>query len=207
MAGKALLPLFPLDLVLMPGEVLPLHIFEPRYRKMIAAARESGSEFGILRQTDQDLERVGCAAKVREVTQRFDDGRFNIRAVGTRRFAVRSFDASEECLHAVVEFFGDDAHAQADAAKVAALITVAETVQRLIGRGRASWDPNHPWLSFRISGDLPAASGIKQKLLELTSEVDRVDFLTGYLQGVVAKRDMRKRRERLIRGNGRLPHE
>lgn len=198
--------MFPLDLVLMPTEILRLHIFELRYRKMIAAAHKNGSEFGIVRQVEEDLKRVGCAAKVREVTARFEDGHFNIRAMGTRRFAVRSFDSSDECLHALVEFFGDDGHAQANAATVAALITAAEQVQRLVGRGPATWDPNHPWLSFRISGDLPIDPVIKQKLLEMRNEVNRVRFLTGYLHGVMAKRDVRKQRERLARGNGQLRH-
>ncbi len=206
MAEKALLPLFPLDLVLVPGEVLPLHIFEPRYRTMISRAYADRSEFGILRQREDKLESVGCAAKVQDVTDRLEDGRFNIHAVGSRRFVVRSYDSSEECLQAVIEFFGDDTPAQADASKVQAMLGAAVKVKRLTGASSARWDPNHPWLSFRIAADLPLAAGPKQKLLETRTEIERVELLTGYLQGVIAKSERRKKREQLVRGNGRLRH-
>lgn len=171
---------------------------------MISEAHSTRSEFGIVRQAEASLQRVGCAAKVREVTQRFRDGRFDIDAIGTRRFVVLSFDSSEECLHGAVEFFGDDSPAQADAAKVQALLDAALRVRKLVGRGPANWEPNHPWLSFRIAGDLPVAKETKQALIEARSELDRVAMLTGYLRGVIAKRQQRQERERLARGNGRL---
>ncbi len=204
MAEKALLPLFPLDLVLLPGEVLPLHIFEPRYRAMISEAHANRGEFGIVRQGKENLQRVGCAAQVREVTERFGDGRFNIDAIGTRRFMVHSFDSSEECLHGAVEFFGDDSPVQANAAQVQALLDGAARVRKLLGQGSAKWEPNHPWLSFRVAADLPIAAETKQALLETRTELDRVELLTAYLDGVIAKRRERQERERLVRRNGRL---
>ena len=206
MAEKALLPLFPLDMVLVPWEVVPLHIFEPRYRAMISSAHADGSEFGMVRRSEDTLERVGCAANVREVTERFEDGRFNIRAAATRRFDIRSLDSSEDCLQAAVEYFADDTPAQASAVKVQALVEAAERVRRLASAPAADWDPNHPWLTFRIAASLPLAAEAKQQLLESRSEIDRVELLTGYLQGVIAKRAQREERERIVRGNGRLRH-
>ena len=206
MAEKALLPLFPLDVVLLPGEKLALHIFEPRYRTMVSKAHADGSEFGVLRQSGDKLERAGCAAKVRKVTDHFEDGRFNIRAMGTRRFVVRALDSSEECLQGAIEFFDDDTPAQADASKVQAMLDVAVKVRRLTGTATSRWDPNHPWLSFRIAGDLPVAADMKQKLLGLRSEIDRVELLTGYLRAVIGKRQRREKREQSVRGNGRLRH-
>jgi Lon protease-like protein len=173
---------------------------------MISKAYADRGEFGIVRQGGESLQRVGCAAKVREVTQRFGDGRFNIQAMGTRRFVVHSFDSSEECLQGAVEFFEDDTPAQANAAKVQTLLDAATRVLRLVGTGSANWEPNHPWLTFRIAADLPVAVDTKQVLLETRSELQRVDLLTGYLRGVIAKREQRKERERLVRGNGRLRH-
>ena len=204
MAEKALLPLFPLDLVLVPGETVPLHIFEPRYRAMITQAYAESSEFGVVRQSGENLESVGCAAKVREITERLDDGRFNVRAMGTRRFEIRSLDPSRDCLHGAVEFFADQNPAQPDASKVKALLVVATKVRRIVGATAENWDPNHPWLSFRIAGDLPLAADTKQRLLETRSEVERVELLTLYLRAVAAKRDRKKERMQLVRGNGRL---
>ncbi len=206
MAEKALLPLFPLDLVLVPGEVLPLHIFEPRYRVMVSNALADRTEFGVVRQSGDSLEQVGCAATVREVTQRFDDGRFNIRAAGSRRFLIRMLDSSEECIQGAVEYFADDSPAQVSSSAVGALIDVATRVRRLTDSPQEDWNPNHPWLSFRIAAGLPLELDTKQRLLSSRSEVQRVELLTGYLQGVVAKRARREERERLARGNGRLRH-
>ncbi|MFI5123138.1 MAG: LON peptidase substrate-binding domain-containing protein, partial [Vicinamibacteria bacterium] len=80
MAGAGLeLPIFELPLVLLPGELLPLHIFEERYKRMIARCLEDGEPFGIVfRDDDGGARRIGCEARVTEVTGRFDDGRLNI---------------------------------------------------------------------------------------------------------------------------------
>ena len=206
MPDEAFLPLFPLDLVLLPGEVLPLHIFEPRYRTMISEADAASSEFGVVRQTGSSLRRVGCSAKVREVTERFDDGRFNIEAVGIRRFVLRSIDTSRDCVHGAVEYFGDDSPAQANADKVQALLDAASEVRKILGEKARDWEPNHPWLSIRIASDLPVAKDTKQSLLETRNEVDRVELLTNYLRGVAAKRRRRHQRDDLVRSNGRLRH-
>ena len=204
MAEKAFLPLFPLDLVLLPGERLPLHIFEPRYRRMITAAHAERTEFGVIRQNRSAIERCGCAARVSEITRRFADGQFDIRAVGTRRFQVSALDTSEDCLQAVIEFFGDNSPAQANAAKVEALLGVARRVLRLLGGGRKNWEPNHPWLSFLVASDLSVSKSAKQKLLETRGEIERVEILTAYLEAVIAKRERRRGHEILVRGNGRL---
>ncbi len=188
----------------MPGEILPLHIFEPRYRSMISRAFADRSEFGVVRQSEEGLDNIGCAAKVREIKERFEDGRFNVEAIGTRRFEIRSLDSSEECLQAGVEFFGDTNPAQANASKVQALLDVATRVQRIVGAAAENWDPNHPWLSFRIAGDLPLAADTKQTLLETRNEVERVQELTQYLHAVIAKHGRREERQRLVRGNGKL---
>ncbi len=204
MAEKALLPLFPLDLVLLPGEVVVLHIFEPRYRSMISRAFADRNEFGVVRQTGERLERFGCAATVREIKERFEDGRFNVEAMGTRRFEIRTLDSSEECLQAAVEFLSDDDPAQADAVKVQRLLDAATKVLGFVGSGVRHWDPNHPWLSFRIAGDLPLPVDTKQSLLEMRSEVDRVRALTQYFRAVIAKRRRRSEWSRKVGSNGKL---
>src|SRR5688500_5860740 len=90
MAGDGVeLPIFELPLVLLPGELLPLHIFEDRYKRMIARCLEDGEPFGIVFRDDElGARRVGCEARVTEVTERFDDGRLNIIVTGERPFRV-----------------------------------------------------------------------------------------------------------------------
>ena len=76
-------PLFPLGLVLLPGEVVPLHIFEDRYKTMIGECLEGESEFGILWMGDDGLQEVGCCARIDELLERTEDGRMNIVVRGT----------------------------------------------------------------------------------------------------------------------------
>ena len=204
MAQASLLPLFPLDLVLLPGEVLPLHIFEMRYRRMISKCHSDGSEFGIVLKSGDELERIGCAARVREITERFDDGRFNVQVIGSRRFFVRAFDKSEEYLQGAVDYFSDETPEQASASEVEAMLALADEVIRLTGSKSTTWDPNHPWLSFKVAAGLPVSKDLKQQLLRTISEVDRVELVTIFLQAMITMRQRRQRREQLASGNGRM---
>ena len=81
-------PLFPLGLVLLPGEVVPLHIFEERYRTMIGECLEHGTEFGIVWSGDDGVRDIGCAAAVAQLIETTEDGRMNILVRGTRRFTL-----------------------------------------------------------------------------------------------------------------------
>ena len=83
-----LLPLFPLELVLFPGAPLPLHIFEPRYREMIAECLEQKRAFGMVRVKENTLSPVGCSATILNVTKKYEDGRLDIEAEGRQRFEI-----------------------------------------------------------------------------------------------------------------------
>ena len=81
-------PLFPLGLVALPGELIPLHIFEERYKTMMNECLEGEREFGIVWLSDDSLKSIGCAARIETVLERMDDGRMNLVARGTRPFRV-----------------------------------------------------------------------------------------------------------------------
>src|SRR3954471_4889823 len=81
-------PLFPLGIVALPYEAVPLHIFEPRYREMVSECLESGSEFGIVWASEDGLRQIGCACEIAEVLERHDDGRMDILTRGTRPFRL-----------------------------------------------------------------------------------------------------------------------
>jgi Lon protease-like protein len=81
-------PLFPLGLVMLPSEVVPLHIFEERYKLMIGECLEAETEFGIVWLADDGLREVGCTAAVEQVLERMEDGRMNILARGGRPFRL-----------------------------------------------------------------------------------------------------------------------
>src|SRR5438046_8911404 len=76
------IPLFPLNVVLLPGAELPLHIFEPRYRQMVKDCLEEKSEFGMVLSLDKGVARVGCTAEIVQVAKRYPDGRMDILTIG-----------------------------------------------------------------------------------------------------------------------------
>ncbi len=207
MAVKALLPLFPLDLVLVPGELLPLHIFEPRYRLMLSQKHSEGGEFGVVRQHAGTIERIGCAATVHAVTDRFDDGRFNVLVMGTRRFLVRMIDSSEECLQATVEFFDDEVPDSAGVDRARKLIEVARTALGANPDFAPDWGAQvHPGLSFQVTAGLRVGLETKQALLGMRSEAERVEFLIKHLEGAIAGRRASENRKLVAGSNGRLRH-
>ena len=81
-------PLFPLSLVALPGELVPLHIFEERYKTMMSECLEAGTEFGIVWMADDGLREIGCACTIERVLERMEDGRLNLLARGNRPFRV-----------------------------------------------------------------------------------------------------------------------
>ena len=106
--GTQLLPLFPLSLVLVPGMPLPLHIFDDRYKEMMADVIPEGREFGIVLAKEDGIVNVGCTAKVQKVLKRYPDGRLDVLAGGQRRFRIESLDEEKSYLQAEVEYFDDD---------------------------------------------------------------------------------------------------
>jgi uncharacterized protein len=140
------LPLFPLGTVLYPGLLLPLHIFEDRYRQLVRDLVEGPEprRFGVIairegRETDMDdvsLHEIGCTATLRRISER-DDGRFDLVTVGTDRFRLITLDRSRPYLQAEVEFLPEDTgdRAAADAAAQAVQQAFRAYIDALNARG------------------------------------------------------------------------
>lgn len=187
MAGDGLeLPIFELPLVLLPGELLPLHIFEERYKRMIARCLDDGEPFGIVfRDEEGGARRIGCEARVTEVTERFDDGRLNIIVTGERPFRVLDrFEASEYPAGEVepVDTLPEEDQ-QADFA-ADARTAFADLVRRVGG------EPPEPeeldaYDSYGIAARVELPADTKQRLLEQRSEPERMRILAGALGALV----------------------
>jgi Lon protease-like protein len=100
-------PLFPLPMVLLPTEVVPLHIFEERYKEMIGLCLEEEREFGIVWLADDGLREIGCTAGVAEVLERMDDGRMNILVRGGTPFRLLEKQEDQAYPAGTVELLGD----------------------------------------------------------------------------------------------------
>jgi Lon protease-like protein len=215
--GVRELPLFPLPVVLFPGVPMPLHVFEERYRRMLADVRVTNSLFGLsfFNEIESVGERppeghVGCVAEVVEV-QPLEDGRSNILTVGVVRYRVVDYVESEEpYLVARVEFFEDEEEDQELLARSATEVTevfgrIARAV-RALNDDRAALpelstdEPER--LSFLVAAAMDMDNELKQELLELRSSAERLSRLSRLLTQVVSGYEERARTHKLARGNG-----
>ncbi len=181
---EALLPLFPLDVVLFPGTPLPLHIFEPRYKEMIAECLAQHRDFGVVRAVEQGLAEIGCTAEIITVVKEYPDGRLDIVTEGRQRFELVRLNQERPFLRAEILMIDDEPGAppQADTSRVvqlhAELLAIAGAKQDLS-------DASPALLSFHLAGSLLLDLDFKQKLLGLRSEAERISLLVSYLETVI----------------------
>jgi Lon protease-like protein len=208
---EMLLPLFPLELVLVPEETLPLHIFEDRYRKMVGEclrAKASGlgrPEFGVVLGKDQEISNIGCTAHIVNLTRKYDDGRMDIETVGKRRFEILLTNEEESYLRASVEFFDDegpDTPGEAEAENAIRLFL--EVMRRLHQAADAPVPPPRPYryLSFRLAGSLPLEPEFKQGILSLRNEPERLEQVVDSMRQLIHHFDVVLAAREKAGGNG-----
>ncbi len=189
---NSLLPIFPLDLVLLPGVPLPLHIFEPRYREMIAECLERKKPFGVVRASSDGVADIGCTAEIMSVTKKYDDGRMDILTRGVERFEVIHVNHDRSFLQAeisVVQDEDEDEDEDEPGKPTAQLVTQAvrlhAEIAKLAGAEPSGPDENAGNLSFLLAGSLPLDLDFKQNLLSTLSEAKRLEAVIGYLEAVL----------------------
>ncbi len=177
------IPLFPLNVVLLPGADLPLHIFEPRYLEMVSRCVKKKSEFGVLLALPKGVARVGCTAEIIEVVKRHDDQTMDILTIGREPFRVLEFFDEKPLAEGQVDYL-EDRDAPPNSALRRELIELYETCHTLIFEDYPkNADPEQSaQISFIIAGTLPMDLLLKQQILELRSESDRQERLVGYLR-------------------------
>ena len=185
---SSLLPLFPLELVLFPGVPLPLHIFEPRYKEMIAECLEQKKLFGIVRASEEGVAGIGCTAEIVSVTKKYDDGRMDILTRGVERFEVLEVNEERSFLQAEISLVhdsADDEPGKPDAQLVEQAVRLHAEIVKLAGAELAGADEKAVNLSFLLAGSLPLDLDFKQNLLTTLSETKRLEAVVGYLQAIL----------------------
>jgi Lon protease-like protein len=197
--------LFPLELVLLPTERVPLHIFEPRYKELIGECLRSGDEFGLVLEDEQGRREIGTRAAVVEVLQVFDDGRMNVVVEGHDRFRLQELTVGRDFLTGEVEPVHDeDPDAQATDSE-RALVLFRRLVEA-VGEDVDEPDGRSGSLAFEIAARVDFGIEPKQELLELLSESERLRQLSELLEGAIeAVRREREVRERAAT-NGKVSH-
>jgi len=197
------LPLFPLGIVALPSEVVPLHIFEERYKDMIGVCLERESEFGILWLSDDGLRDVGCAVRIEEVLERLEDGRLNILTRGTRPFRVLERRDDLPYPAAVVEFLADrDEEADADLARTAREV-YAELVEQATDQ-RPDPDEVADLDAYAMAASMDFGLDAKQGLLDLRSENARLRLVTRLFRAAMRRLEFVGRAQARARSNGKV---
>ena len=177
------IPLFPLNVVLFPGEQLPLHIFEPRYRRMTRECLEAKSPFGMLLALPNGVVRVGCTAEIVDIVKKYEDGRMDILTVGRDAFRILELFTDDPLLQGQIDYLEDHDSLLAPV-KSQRLIEAYETCHTLLfselPRNFDGIAPEH--LAYAVAAALPLDLLWKQQILELRSEAERQERLLGYLR-------------------------
>jgi Lon protease-like protein len=196
--------LFPLELVLLPTEKVPLHIFEPRYRELIGECLTESREFGLVLADADGLRDVGTQAAVIEVARVYDDGRLDIVIEGRQRFRVVRLTSGRSFQTAEIEAM-DDEEAEPPPPEQAA--RARELFDELAEVASADVEPpgeDVEALSFELAGRVEFGAAVKQELLELRSERERLRRLVELLERALGALRLEHEVRDRAAGNGRV---
>jgi len=196
-------PLFPLGLVALPHELVPLHIFEERYRIMFAELLAGEAEFGIVWSTDEGSKLVGCACEIEQVLEELEDGRLNVLTRGTRPFRIVERQADMPYPVATIEFLEDKDEEVDEAAAEAARAAYAELVVEATDS-----EPDPVELTAKSAYEMAATVDFgldaKQGLLDLRSENARMRLVTRLFRAALKRLEFIERAQERARSNGKV---
>lgn len=197
-----IVPIFPLGAVLYPGESLPLHIFEDRYRALVRHCLDTESPFGIILKQDEEMEDIGCTALIRNVEQSYEDGRMDIVVEGLERFRIQEIIDAEPFIRASIDAIsdtGEDAGSDLNERLIAQHIKLLEVAGRTPSPSR--YEGRAP-LSYFIAHNAGLTLEQKQAVLELRDESERVEYLVHHLETFIPAVEEAESIRRKVRTNG-----
>ena len=197
------LGLFPLGIVLLPTEQIPLHIFEDRYQELIGECLAEEREFGLVFADEAGLREIGTRAVVTEVLDRFDDGRLNIVAEGRDRFRLLELTDGRSFQTGIVEDVADE-QGVADPTDTEHALELFHRLVDLTGAEVEEPRLDAEQLSFELAGRFEFAPELKQRLLQLTSERTRMKLLAELLSGAAQAIEREREIAERAHGNGKV---
>ena len=196
-------PLFPLGIVAIPHEYVPLHIFEPRYRTMIGECLERDSEFGIVWEDDDGRKPIGCACEITEVLERMEDGRMNIVTRGTRPFRIVEAQDDLPYPAGTVEFLYDDEEERDETVAASAREAYAELVHQATDQ-RLDEEELQAMDAYAMAATVDFGLDAKQGLLDLRSENARLRLVLRLFRAATKRLDFIERAQARARSNGKV---
>ena len=201
------IPLFPLNVVLMPGTPMPLHIFEERYKQMVDECLGERSEFGMVLADEDGTRNVGCTARIAELVQRYEDGRLVILVEGSKRFRLDNILTGGKPYYVgEVEYLEDEAPDEDISAVAEECIALLERVIEAATEGEVGIEVEPPYrnLSFAIAGRIEFDLETRQRILELSSEGERLRKVKELLTEAAERLERDKRARGKAETNGHL---
>jgi Lon protease-like protein len=196
-------PLFPLGLVALPHEVVPLHIFEERYKAMIGEVMADGAEFGIVWADEDGLKANGCAMEVAEILERHDDGRLDILVRGTRPFRIVEEQFDHVYPAGEVEFLDDKPEDPDPPTVQAAHDAYGELVTEATDKVLEP-DELEPLTAYEMAATVDFGLDAKQGLLDLRSENARLRLLARLFRAAIRRLEFIERAQARARSNGKV---
>jgi Lon protease-like protein len=203
------LPLFPLNVVLFPEMVLPLHIFEERYKDMVRECLRETEPFGVIYAHNQEIERIGCTALITEVVREYEDGKMDILTIGGNRFEVLFFDNEKSYPRGIVDPYDDTApSALPDREEAGKLMGFYREFCRLLNQTneaeRIEASPSLENRAFQMLSRVNVSNDLKQKILVTRSERERVTTLLNYFELLIPKLQFAEQAAKRSRSNGNI---
>jgi Lon protease-like protein len=200
------LPLFPLQVVLLPDAELPLHIFEDRYKEMIAEVLRDKLEFGVVLANERGIVNTGCTATVERVLREYPDGRLDILTLGRRRFEIERVNEERAFLRGEVDYFDDDVDNDDetlpyDESRARAIAGYNELRALTADSPLPSSETFDPQLSFRLARPIQDL-GLRQALLTARSEAERLRQLAEFLPAFLIRQRRIERVKQVAPRNG-----
>jgi ATP-dependent Lon protease len=201
--NSARIPLFPLEVVLFPGQAMPLHIFEPRYREMTGHCMDTLSPFGIVLVQGATMAQIGCTAMIVKILKEYEDGRRDILTAGQNAFRLIRTHDQKSYLEADVEYFEED-FTEVDSAVSLRLEELCNQCHRILyGEDAPRFETEGGIsLAYHVASELPVDLKIRQSLLEIRSEAGRQARLVAHLSEWYPQLQKREHVRGKAAGNG-----
>lgn len=201
--------LFPLNIVLFPESIYPLHIFEDRYKKLLSECEEEDKEFGVVYANGNNILTIGCTAKVHKLIKKYDDGKMDLNVIGSRKFKINDIDELPDGLLVGDIDYLNDIEEKVDESLLEECLELYNFITNKIPVFRVQRTTKEILKDKLASYYFAQKSGLiakqKQALLEMSSENLRLDFIRKHLEGIKPSVDKAVEVEKIIRNDGYLP--
>jgi ATP-dependent Lon protease len=198
------MPLFILDAVLLPGGDLSIHVFEPRYRKMIARCMQEPRSFGVIRIHENLISEVGCEAVIARRLHHYADGRLDILVRGIDRFRVTTIVENEDGYMEADTIMITEGPEETDHSIEDRLEQLYKHYASIAADMQEDAPPRGPRWSYRLADRIGLDAHSRQELLLMMSENERLERILHHLSVLIPLREKKEQIQDQVRGNGKL---